>query len=214
MADDVADRMGQLDEGFLIEDRGLRILQELTLSQWERVGKEVLRRYDGSRWVLGDWMAYGEGLAFQGRLRAPTGHTIYEHAMTLTGLGEEHLAELARTAEHFPQAVRTVDLSWSFYRIAKGIPGGLDSWLSWLNRAHVEQWTVRQFSTKVADHNASLRPEEKAAKHRRLRPRPDTHVQCPGCARVFPVKGHRVEPGERVVGTDAAASPVVSPSTP
>lgn len=93
---DVQERAREVEQGYAMEALGLRLLKEVTRTEWVVIGQQIRARVEGSAWALGDWLIEG------GRDdRNWYGGSTYEKAAQITGYGLVLMCSMTSSADHF-----------------------------------------------------------------------------------------------------------------
>lgn len=184
---DVADRVAMAEHGYVIDGQGLHLTRELHLDEWRALGVEIARRVEGAAWALGDWLVAG------GRRRdrmEPDGQwftgSIYAEALQITGYDRGHLANCYSVSTAYPRGKRFA-LRWSHHREALRVKNE-DQRRAVLEQAVAKRWTVQDLSDQLDRIVTPAQTRLTMTPHTRQRDR----VQCPACAEVFEVRGHKV----------------------
>jgi len=93
---------------------------DMTCADWMDVGRGLMRKDRETKWAAADWMAYG-------RARAKTDSAFAQQmALALPEILEDprKLDAIARVAEVFPAAERSLDLSFDHYAALTNLPHG------------------------------------------------------------------------------------------
>ena len=114
---------------------GLKIGDNLTFEQWQRLGAELESVHASVQWWIGDWLNYGER-----RFGA-----MYTEALERTGYAYESLKQFKWVASRFELCDRSHNLTWTHYLAAAGIPDAHE----WLERAEDAHWSKAQLQTEI-----------------------------------------------------------------
>lgn len=196
------DREREIEMGYIIDAKGLRLLRPLSRDEGVALGKRIHRRLEGHRWALGDWLVAG------GRTEQDWfGGSTYEAAAGITGYTKAHLSNCYRTCIAYPRDVRKAEeLSFHVHLVSLRVADDLR--LPLLKRASAEGWSGDDLTRHVNEMEAA----EKT-------PRASTHaphatyyaspkVKCPAtvmclrcgavtpCGTEFTIKGHKVQKSE------------------
>ncbi len=181
-----SDRIATAEAGYVLQDRSLFLIRELTKVEWIDLGHRLARAHEASLWHLADWLLLG---GRQGAGQTWNGSS-YQHAAAITGYSISYLSAIWRVGETFGAELRGLGLSFSFYRMVVHRPDRE----ALLHRAKVQRWTCDD----LARHIETLPPLEPAetyrGKHARARRHGVYHaveVTCPKCGHVFPPRRHR-----------------------
>jgi hypothetical protein len=184
MTTEINDRLDTLEQGFVCEHQGLRILDDgpLSFSKWKFIGKSIVTSLHEAKsakyWQLGDWMLLARG---------EWGDT-YKLAMEVTGYSYKHVGKIVKTASLFPPSKRVSGLYWSHHRYVVHLPEAQR--IETLMQAKRNQWSARQthdYAVKLNDEHRT--PEER----QQVRRRPSPTVKCPQCQHEFSIRGNKVE---------------------
>lgn len=130
-----ADRaIGRSDDPWAFTPAGLVVNRELTEVEFEQIGRRIGSVYNATRWAIGDWLIYGEGMGFAG--------AKYERAADITRMSYESLSQSYRVASEFDTADRVARLSWTHHRAVLTLPRYERAAV--LERAVRETWTSEQ----------------------------------------------------------------------
>lgn len=130
-----------------ISKTGLTIPHSLSLSVWERIGRELASLSDSSAWWLADWLIFGE-TAYSGR---------YREVIEQTGLGYQTLRNYAWVARRFEHARRRECLSFAHHaEVASLEPAEQDYWL---RRAEEQKWSRNRLRAEVQSSLAERKPD-------------------------------------------------------
>lgn len=111
---------------------------DLTLEEWGALGPEIGKRQRATRWLLGDWLNYGE---------RRYGET-YAQYMDATGHKYQYLADARWVAGAVEFSSREERLSWSHHRLVAKL--SRDEQRYWLRLAVAEDWTYDQLREAIA----------------------------------------------------------------
>jgi hypothetical protein len=206
MSANLLERTAEVAQGYTIGPLGLRILRELTQTEWALLGKTIRSRIEGAQWALGDWLLYGgrdANRAEGGAPRDADGQFTsngwmgngYARAAEITGYSVAYLSAVYAAANAFPPDNRDPAVCWTIYaRLAHRKP---DDRVFLLAKAKAERWSVRDLEAYVARQLGDVSFTSRSIANRRPDALPHTrkqlHVKCPKCDHVFPVKAHRVD---------------------
>jgi hypothetical protein len=122
----------------------------LSFEEWERVGYALADIDQSFRWLLGDWLVYGEWKYGE----------KYAQAIDMTRFNFNRLKDYAWVAGNVHISVRTEGLSWSHHREVAKLPP--DKQAEWLALALANDWTTRELHDRVSGRLLD-RPSEKKA---------------------------------------------------
>ncbi len=97
------------DRGYKLVAQGLIITRDLTVAEWEALGRHLAEVTNRTSWALGDWLIAGKS-------GADERGADYGYAKVITGRSYESLSQMVRVARAFPIEQRSAPLPWSFYR--------------------------------------------------------------------------------------------------
>jgi hypothetical protein len=143
------------------------------LSHWVEEGLMLRRRIETSSWSLGDWLIAGAQWDRK-----------FERSTQITGYSAEHLYNLRRVAEAFPQDVRSFNLSFAAHLMLLSEPDVVKR-MELHAKAVAERWTVDNLRNHFREFPPTTRPIREASRHQLAR------VKCPCCGEVFEVKGNK-----------------------
>lgn len=179
------------DRGYKLETTSLTITKDLSLDQWQALGRRLVKLHEAAAWAIGDWLIYGRG---------KYGET-YERAAELTGRSYESLSQYLRVAVAFPPAKR-MDCPWSQHRETLRL--NPESRKAVLQRAIESQWTKRQLAAHISH---SLAPSQALAvtglrvattkqmqSSRWRKQRPKDRIRCPSCGFSFQARPRIEQP--------------------
>jgi hypothetical protein len=192
-SDLLVERLKEVERGYVLEVSGCYFTRDVTVNEWRDCGREIRNRAVAAQWQLGDWLLEGGRQRDRRALRVQDvegrwfQHSVYEEAARVTGYSESHLSNCARVAEAFPRDQRVLTLTFSHHREVLKLPPG-DERAATLALCVERRWGVEDLINYIASVHAE--PEPVPSK------RPNgymcTHVKCPHCQYVFPVRGHKV----------------------
>ena len=118
---------------------------DVSEADWRRYGQRFALMERASRWLLGDWLNYGEATYGQ----------KYIEAVAITGLEVGTLMNLAYVASRFGMSRRREELSWSHHYEVASLDGPEADRL--LEQASEQGWSRNRLRTEV---RARKGPEE------------------------------------------------------
>ncbi|MDP0498698.1 MAG: hypothetical protein Q7P63_01240 [Verrucomicrobiota bacterium JB022] len=95
-------------DAYQITPTGIAFNRDLEQHEWEALGSKLGEVGRSVQWLIGDWLAYGEG-------KGQWGDT-YTEAMRITGLDYTTLRNYANVSRKVQLSVRTYNLSWEHHR--------------------------------------------------------------------------------------------------
>lgn len=171
---------------YRLTDRGLMVTAKLSYEDWLDIGDKLARHHSGVQWAIGDWLL---AMPKQG-----SWEDTFEDVQEIIPFCWETLRMHYKVAEAFPPAQRTIQLSWSFYKLA--LPLRREQRMAALEKARLDRITYTEFvkwvenrlerlpTTRILNPNTKL-----AAAGRPSRPRRSGGVvHCPECGHEFRVK--------------------------
>ncbi|GEM_PF-797765 len=111
----------------------LRLPENLPLTSWRRIGRQINLIGDSSQWWLADWLVYGQS-RFPGR---------YKQAVEETGLEYQTLRNYAYVARRFDVSRRRDKLSFQHHSEVAPLPEPEQD--LWLDRAQTFGWSLSEF---------------------------------------------------------------------
>jgi hypothetical protein len=111
--------------------------QDLPITIWQRIGKQLFLVTDSSAWWLGDWLVYGEQM-YPNRYRA---------AIAATSLDYQTLRNYAWVARKFPAARRRDKLSFQHHVEVAALPCPVQE--IWLGRAERNRWSRNELRRRL-----------------------------------------------------------------
>lgn len=101
---------------------GLNLPEDCTFEQWLEVGRSFNRAEDKLRWMIGDWLAFGE--------RRPEWGEKYTEAIKLTGLDYQTVKQCLWVSKSVDMVRRRTNLDWSHHaEVAALDPKRQEQWL-------------------------------------------------------------------------------------
>ena len=126
--------------GFQFHTVGLVATGQVSLAEWQRVGR-FLRQAEGAvHWWIGDWLVHGEGRKEEWGQR-------YKKAIEMTGFAYSTLAIDSHVAKRVDFLRRRKKLSWAHHReVAALPPEGQDAWL---DLAELKGWSRARLRREI-----------------------------------------------------------------
>jgi hypothetical protein len=131
--------IGVLERAGVATPVSLNLPADLTYEQWEQIGHYLGRLHRTSRWLLADWILYGEG-AFGER---------YAQAVDATLLSKKTLENYVSVAKSVPPSRRKESLSFSTHAEVAPLDAGKQR--TWLARAETEKWSSRELRAALKE---------------------------------------------------------------
>jgi hypothetical protein len=121
---------------FRLTRTGLVPIGEPTFDDWQALGSFLKWIEDAIQWLIGDWVAYGEG-RFEERVH---------QAVDVTEWQDDTILQYARVARQVPIENRTTDLTFSHHReVADLQPSDQKAWLQKaIDGQDGQRWTVQR----------------------------------------------------------------------
>lgn len=157
--------------------------------EWEDVGTAIRNLIDGGLWVLGDWLIEGGRRHETNQWFKAAG--VYAEATRITGYDQQTLAKAFRVCSTFLPSKRVAELTFSHHWEALLIPNEKRR-LDALALARDQEWSVTQFREYIETNKIPTTARRGSLMGERC-------VQCPNCARTFPVRGNLVKSALRLV---------------
>jgi hypothetical protein len=95
-------------DAYQITPTGIAFFRDIDKREWEALGGKLGQAGRSIAWLIGDWLAYGDG-------KGDWGDT-YTEAMRITGLEYHTLRIYAQVSRRVQFDVRTSELSWEHHR--------------------------------------------------------------------------------------------------
>lgn len=152
MLDALTESTNAMSEKYNITQIGIQFVGDLTLAEWEEMGVKLGRVGRCVGFLIGDWLAYGEGKGE--RYYKPRGveqthiPTIYSRAMEITRLEYNTLRDYAKTAKAVKLCVRTHNLAFSVQRAVAPIKSE-DEQRKWLALAERHEMSKRRLARSI-----------------------------------------------------------------
>jgi hypothetical protein len=104
--------LAELEANGAIVDKGLHLPPDLPFERYEAIGAMLGYFHDVSKWLVGDWIAYGEDTYRD---------DMYAQACEVTGLSPNTLQNYVSTARMVPPRRRRPRVSFSHHQEVKGL---------------------------------------------------------------------------------------------
>lgn len=184
MRAELHDRIDQLEQGYVIDARGLDLHGWTpTAHDWEQLGRDLQTRREGVSWAVVDWLLLHRG----------EWGDRYVHAGRVTGRSYAYLRNLYSLGQAFPRDKRVLGMSQHAHREVLALPPEEQRPL--LVRARDEKWILPKLEQAVSARRRELDRQTQAVVEKPTKARVQkalARVRCPQCQHVFPVKPHRV----------------------
>lgn len=187
------ERIATMERGYILDHNGLMLVKDnLTRTEWETLGRELVERHETTGWALIDWVMLHRG----------EWGKMYDHVIQITRLSYITVSNLHALGRAFPRDRRIAGLSRTHHRNVVALPP--EEQIPTLMRARDERWSADKLGAVVAQMNKDrakgiTSPSAASATRRRI---PATcsefealaapRVRCPSCETVFPVKPNLV----------------------
>jgi len=128
----------------------LTLPDDLPFDRWIEIGRDLIQRDRETKWQAADWFAYG-------RTRAKADPDFAQQMdLALPAILEDpkHLEAIAKVAESFPAADRSVELSFDHYAALSRLPHGEARKL--LDKASRERTSARDLKYQALGQQRSL----------------------------------------------------------
>lgn len=102
------------DPKFTITRTGIQFNEELSFEEWEALGQQLAPVANSIRFIVGDWINYGEKRYGE----------KYEEALTRTGLALQTLKNYAWVTKNVETSVRTDVLDFTHHQVVAKIKNG------------------------------------------------------------------------------------------
>jgi|GEM_PF-3909238 len=124
--------------GFALTDVGIFPSGKMNKEDWVRV-ESVLRKVHRSfRWILADWLAFGEQHSWGDK---------YAEAAKWTGLKEKTLREYAYVAANVSLSIRMDKLTLAHHQLVAAL--SRDKQIEWLTRAVENKWNTKRLYAEI-----------------------------------------------------------------
>lgn len=162
----------------------------MTRQEWETIGRERALRERRATWELAHWLVAGREW-----------DRDFAVSAEITGYSRSHLWNLYRVGVAFPEGKAHPDLSFTVHRELLRARDEATR-LIVLSSAIEGRWTAEDVIAHFERHPQQTRPMARpdfavvkpTKTERSRRAYVGTHVGCPACGHVFPVRGHKHEP--------------------
>jgi hypothetical protein len=128
-----------LERSALTRRTGLYLHPKLSLTTWQRIGRQMYLITDSSAWWWGDWLVFGED-------RYPD---RYRRALTETSLEYQTLRNYAWVARRFPASRRRDKLSFQHHVVVAALDD--DAQEFWLSRAEEHGWSRNELRRRIRE---------------------------------------------------------------
>lgn len=126
--------------GYQLTAVGIETLSGMTVDQWQELGAILAHLESGIQWLIGDWLAYGEGKS------AEWGEK-YVAAMAATGLAYATCAKYKTIAGKVQFFLRRKELTFSHHELVAALPP--DQQQYWLDKAVNDSLTVAKLRNAI-----------------------------------------------------------------
>lgn len=123
--------------GARVTKTSLTLIDNLSRSDWERIGEQLTLMEGAVQWWIGDWLNFGE----------KTYGETYRVAAISTGYAEESLQNMASVAKKVEFSLRNENLSWNHHKEVAALEP--DKQTTMLAKAESESLSVRDLREKV-----------------------------------------------------------------
>lgn len=131
---------------------------DMTLADWQELGRKLGHVHRWTSWALGDWINFGEAIFGEDAAQGAEGTTAdrYDVAGRVTGLAPQTLLNYAHVCRSIPRRLRRVELPFSVHEpVAKLAPEDQEAWLQ---KAVDGSWTREELRTAIREDATGLEP--------------------------------------------------------
>jgi hypothetical protein len=127
-------------QGYSLTPVGIESLSGMSIDQWQELGNILARFESGIQWLIGDWLAYGEG-------RSAEWGEKYAEAMAQTGLAYSTCAKYKTISTKVNFFLRRKELTFSHHEVVSALP--TDQQEYWLQEAVDQGMSVARLRTTI-----------------------------------------------------------------